>query len=178
MKKIYPSLLLPLVMLFIFSSCQKAGEENRMVSNIKPVVYKALDAFDHGDTDALDSLTTADFVDHQVDTVHTKARGLDAVKEIFRAFHKAIPDLKTTIYAVAITGDTVMVYNTAKGTLEDTLMGMPPTNNMVSFPGVDIFVVKDGKIAEHWGFSDMNAMQEMMIPMQKRPDEKMEGKHK
>jgi steroid delta-isomerase-like uncharacterized protein len=175
MKKNYLSLLLPLLFLIVFSSCQKAGENDTMMSQKKDVVYKAMNAFDHGDADALDSLVTPDFVEHQVDTMHTKARGLDAVKEIFHAFHKAIPDLKTTIHAIAVTGDTVMVYNTGAGTLTDTLMGMPPTNSMMSFPGVDVFVVKNGKIAEHWGFADMQAMQamqQMTMPIQSMPNKK------
>ncbi len=174
MKKIYVSSLLPLMLLFIFNSCQKMGDGNTSASNEKEVVYNAMNAFDHGDTNALDSLASPDYVEHQIDTVYMKARGLEAVKEIFRSFHKAVPDLKTTIHAIAVAGDTVMVYSTAKGTLVDTLMGMPPTNNMMSFPGVDIFLVKNGKIAEHWGFTDVNAM---MMPMQNMPDEKKEMKH-
>ena len=178
MKTFFGSLLLPLVLLFILSSCQKAGERDNMASSEKIVVYEAMNAFDHGDADALDSLTAPDYIEHQVDTMHTKSRGLAAVKEIFQAFHKAIPDLKTTINAVAVAGDTVMVYDISRGTLTDTLMGMPPTHNMISFPGVDIFLVKNGKITEHWGFADMNAMQQMMMPMDNMSNKKMEGKHK
>jgi steroid delta-isomerase-like uncharacterized protein len=176
MKKTYLSLLVPFMLLLIFSSCQKTGEENTMMSNEKAVVYKSMVAFDQGDADALDSLTAPDLVDHQIDTMHTKARGLDAVKEMFHAFHKAIPDSKTTINAIAVTGDTVMVFNTVNGTFKDTLMGYPPTNKMISWPGVDVFVVKNGKIAEHWGFADMNAMQQFMMPMQDVPNGKMKKK--
>ncbi len=176
MKKTYLTLLVIFLLLFVFNSCQKPAEENTMMSNEKAVVYKAMDAFDQGNGDALDDLTTPDFVDHQIDTMHTKARGLAAVKEMFQAFHKAIPDSKTTINAIAVTGDTVMVYNTVNGTFKDTLMGIPPTNTMISWPGVDVFLVKNEKIAEHWGFSDMNSMQQLMTPMQNMPNEKMKKK--
>lgn len=178
MKKIFFAYLLPLSILFILSSCQKAGEESTMGPSEKAIVYKAMEAFDSGDADALDSLCSPDYIEHQIDTVHMKARGLEAVKEIFHEFHKAVADQKTTIHAVGIAGDTVMVYNTTNGILMDTLMGMPPTNKPVSFTGVDMFLVKNGKIAEHWGFADINAIQQMMMPAQNMSNEKMKGKKK
>lgn len=62
----------------------------------------------------------------------TKARGVEAVKEMFHAFHKAIPDSKTTINAMAVTGNTVMLFNTVNGIFKDTLIGILPTNKMIS----------------------------------------------
>jgi steroid delta-isomerase-like uncharacterized protein len=177
MKRSYFPYCISFFLLLFISSCKENGENNSQVSREKDVVYKAMYAFDKGDAAMMDSLAASDFVEHQVDSAHTKARGLDAVKEIMNAFHKAIPDLKTKVYAVAATGDTVMVYSTMTGTWKDSLMGMPPTNSSVSFPGVDVFRVNNGKIAEHWGFADMNSMQQIMS-QSNVSNEKMQNKHK
>ncbi len=181
MKKKFMQLFLFFILLFVFNSCQKAGEEGQM-SKEKAVVYKAMAAFDQGDINMLDSLAAPDYVEHQIDTAHMKARGIDAVKEMFNDFHKAIANQKTVIHSMGIAGDTVMVFNTTTGIFMDTLMGIPPTNKPVSFTGIDVFLVKNGKISEHWGFADPNAMQQMMPPMQnmsnEKSKEKMGKKHK
>jgi len=176
MKKYFMSLFLLLMLLLTFDSCQKAGEEGQMMSKEKAVVYKAMAAFDAGDINMLDSLAAPDYVEHQIDTAHMKARGIDAVKEIFNDFHKAVANQKTIIHSMGIAEDTVMVFNTTTGILKDTLMGMPPTNKPVSFTGIDVFLVKNGKISEHWGFADPNAMQQMMPPMQNMSNEKSKEK--
>jgi steroid delta-isomerase-like uncharacterized protein len=165
--------LLVLFLVSVLASCRQPEEGNKMESQNKAVVYQAMEAFDNNDMDMLDNLAAPDYVEHQVNTAQTQATGIEAVKEMSQMLHKAIPDMKTTIHAVAAAGDTIMVYSTLTGMLKDTLMGMPPTNEMVSFPGIDMFLVKDGKIAEHWGFADMVVMQQWMMSSKNMSNEKM-----
>lgn len=147
---------------YFLSSC-KSGEPNQDNQNLQ-VVYKAIDAFTTGNAGAIDSLCSADYIEHQIDTAHTRLRGLAALKDAIVSSHKALPDMKTVIHSIAVSGDTVLVYNTSSGTMKDTLMGIPPTNKQVSLSGVDVFLVMNGKIKEHWGFVDMNDMAQFTPP--------------
>ena len=44
---------------------------------------------------------------------------------------------------------------TASGTHESELMGIAPTGQTVTLPGINIFRLKDGRIVERWGVLDM-----------------------
>ncbi len=55
-------------------------------------------------------------------------------------------------------GDKVTVRHTGTGTHEGEFMGMPATGKSITIPGIDILRVKDGKVVEHWGLTDMSAM--------------------
>ncbi len=159
----------------VLYSCKPAGTEKMDAAN-KDVAVKAMNAWTNNDVAMLDSLAAPNFVEHQLDTVHSKATGIAAVKEDMEMMHKAIPDLKTTIHAVAVAGDTVMVYNTMSGTMTGPMMDVPPTNKAVSMNGVDVFLVQNGKIAEHWGFIDPASMAQFAppaAPMEKEMLKKM-----
>jgi predicted ester cyclase len=48
------------------------------------------------------------------------------------------------------------------GTHKGELMGVAPTDRTVEFESVDIIRVEDGKVAEHWGVTDvMSLMQQL-----------------
>ena len=158
----------------LLTSC-KSGEAIPDTQN-QQVVYKAIDAFTQGNADALDSLCSPDYIEHQIDTAHTQLRGLAALKDLVKSNHKAIPVMKTVIHSFAVSGDTVMVYNTTTGIMTDSMMGLPPTNKEVSLTGVDVFLVMNGKIKEHWGFIDMNDMAQFAPPKEMTADKTMKKK--
>ncbi len=153
--------------LFTLQACSNnAGDEQAAMNQKKiDVAVKSTAVFDSGNVNDLDSLIAEDAVDHQLDTSMTKKSGLAGVKEMFMMYHAAFPDMHTKIHSMAVAGDTVFAMSTTTGTQKGEFMGMPPTNKEMSFSGVDIMVIKDGKITEHWGYidpADMMAMQNMM----------------
>jgi len=147
-----------LTFVVLINGCESPHTEDASLKKNKEVSIRLIEAFDKGDINALDTLLTDDVVDHQLDTMYIKKMGKEGVKEMFKAFDRAVSSKLTTVHSIAVTGDTVMVFATTVGTWVDSMMGMPPTNNEIKFPGVDIFRMKDGKIAEHWGFIDIQAM--------------------
>ena len=64
--------------------------------------------------------------------------------------------------------DKVVVRWTASGTHQGSLMGIPPTGKEVAVTGVDIFRVKEGKLAELWlNWDQLGLMQQLgVIPPQ------------
>ena len=51
-------------------------------------------------------------------------------------------------------GEKVVVRFTDRGTHHGDGMDLPPTGKQVTWTGIDIFRIADGRIAEGWGISD------------------------
>lgn len=59
-----------------------------------------------------------------------------------------------TIDQMLAEGDRVMVQWTFRGVHQGDLDGLPPTGKQVTWSGINIFRLADGKIAEVWDISD------------------------
>jgi hypothetical protein len=55
---------------------------------------------------------------------------------------------------VAPEDNKVAIHTMMRDTHRDEFFGTPPTGKQVSYPGVHIVRIADGKIAEHWGSND------------------------
>jgi steroid delta-isomerase-like uncharacterized protein len=64
-------------------------------------------------------------------------------------------------------GDKVLVRFTLRGTHHGDFMGIPPTGRTVAVPGLIVYRIAEGKIAEHWMHMDnMALMQQLGIASQ------------
>jgi len=61
---------------------------------------------------------------------------------------------RMTIDEMIAEGDRVMVRWTFNGTQVGELSGLPPTHRQVTYSGINIFRIADGKIAEIWDIYD------------------------
>ena len=74
-----------------------------------------------------------------------------------------IPDAKRDLLIVEpLSGDRVLVYFSFTGTHTGPFFGAPPSGNKVSFIGVDIFTIKDGKFVENWHVEDLSTFLEQL----------------
>ncbi len=103
------------------------------------------------DLSGLDGCMRDDYIQHNADVPPGKAGFIKFFKETFRA----IPDFKYTLKKMVAEGDLVMAYSTTTGThTGGAWLGKPATGNKLNFDVVDIFRVREGKIAEHWDVAD------------------------
>jgi steroid delta-isomerase-like uncharacterized protein len=97
---------------------------------------------------ALDTLLTADFVNHvpsgSSGNSRTELEAADTM--LFSGF----PDTHLTIEEMIIDGDKVAVRFSGRGTHQGTFAGIPATGKQVTSSGIDIFRCANGKIAERW----------------------------
>ena len=111
--------------------------------------------FHKHDIDAVDRFMHDDYIQHNADTPPGKAGFI----EFHVNFFKAIPDHRATINYIVADGDLVFVYNTITGTHSgEGFLTYPPTGNKIQYDVVDMFRLKDGKLAEHWDVADTRAL--------------------
>ena len=167
-KKQLALFLIPVIV--VLTSCQNNQQDQK-----RKDVYVAVNKiFDGGNVDELDAYIAEDAIDHQMDPSVTDKTGLAGVKELFKYYHKIFPDMKTIIYSMAVSGDTLFGYISSTGTNAEPFMGMP-AGQQQTMNAVDVIVFEGDKIKEHWGFMDMADIMKMM--QSSMPDESMmEGK--
>lgn len=85
-------------------------------------------------------------------------RGADALKDLFTAYRAGLPDLKTSIDDLVVSGDKVVISITLTGTHEGDLMGIPATGKQLKIHGMVLSRFEEGKIIEEWEILDMLSM--------------------
>lgn len=80
--------------------------------------------------------------------------GLEGAKAAHRIMLTGFPDYQTIIEEMIGEGDKVAARIEMTGTHRGEFIGIPPTGRQVSFTGIYIVRIADGKIVEHWGEED------------------------
>lgn len=111
-----------------------------------------LEILNHRETDLLGSLVDADYLDHVA--FPGQAPGLAGVRQRVNTLLGSL-DPQWTVHDLVAERDLVMVRWTLAGTHQGTFLGVPATGKPISFNGIDIYRVTDGKLSEHWNVVDM-----------------------
>ncbi len=77
--------------------------------------------------------------------------GIDGMKQHLVDVRKTYPDLKMTIIRQYVDNDYIISEFIAEGTHKGEWLGMKPTGKKLSFTGVDIDKIVDGRVIEHGG---------------------------
>lgn len=67
-----------------------------------------------------------------------------------------------TVEQMVAEGDTVVVRWTNRGKHVSSFLGIPPTNKPFTIAGIDVHVLKDGKLAEHHHVVDQLSMMQQL----------------
>jgi steroid delta-isomerase-like uncharacterized protein len=130
-------------------------------------LYELLSA---GDIDAFGDLIAEDFVEHE------ETPGLEptkeGVKELFRMYTAAFPDLRMEAEDILASGDKVVARVRGTGTHQGEFMGIPATGKSVDVQLIDIIRFGDDGLAhEHWGVFDALAMMQQLGAIPEPPAE-------
>ena len=129
------------------------------------------DVWGRGDEAALEELLAADFIDHGALPGQSPDR--EGHKQILAAFLSAFPDLNVTTEDIIAEGDKVVSRWTARGTHQGEPMGIAPSGNEVTFTGIDVLRISEGKVVERWAEgNDLEVMQQIgAIPPPRQSEE-------
>ncbi len=119
--------------------------------------------FNKGNLDLADEVFAHDYVDHDP-AMPEDIHGPEGFKEFVGMYRSAFPDLHVELEEQLAEGDLVATRWTATGTHEGDLMGIAPTGNRVTLPGMEIVRFSGGKLAEGWeGYDSMLMMQQLGV---------------
>ena len=106
---------------------------------------------DEGKFDVFNELFAADYVNH---SAPFGANNRQAQEQSIKAFRAGAPDLHVTIDDMIAEGDKVALRWTTRGTERGSVrtpLGVTPsTERAIDIPGINIFRIVNGKIAEGW----------------------------
>ena len=110
--------------------------------------------------DVLDEICQRDIIIH--DPLAGDTQGLEAFKGLFAFFRQGFPEQRTELRQFVAEGDYVAVLHTHHARNGGSFNGIPATGRQVVVPGVELFRLKDGKIAEFWRFdADLSLMMQL-----------------
>ena len=73
---------------------------------------------------------------------------LEQTKQLYADLYSALPDLRHTIEDQIAEGDKVVTRWTARGTHQGELLGRGGSGDVITFAGINIYRIADGKLAE------------------------------
>ena len=122
----------------------------------KAIIRGLIEAFNKHNVALLDEFIAPDFVD--APNTPFELRGLERYKEFEAMFFKGFPDYSETIEDIIAEGDKVWIHFKVTGTHtgEWNLFGIPlaPTGKKITYTGVGIWRIVDGKIVERKSIRD------------------------
>lgn len=114
----------------------------------KAIIRRYVDEVNRANFDALDELVIPDFVDHN--PVPGQTPGLEGAKRAYVMVNNAFPDAYFDLQALIAEGDKVVGRGVMTGTHRGEFLGVAATGRSVTWTGMRIFTVKEGKVTEGW----------------------------
>lgn len=122
---------------------------------------KVFEMFNTGNTEGIEDVMSADFVDHQKDPSVTTT-GIQGAKDMMALIRTSMPDFRQEWLHASTTGDRTYVHFHMTGTNTGPWADMPATGKAMDVMGVDVVRFADGKMVEHWGYmEEMKMMQQL-----------------
>lgn len=106
-----------------------------------------MELFQDGKLDVAEEILTPDFVFH---TPLEDGKGAEGARQLATEMRAIFPDMMITHEDTVAAGDKVAIRWTSRGTHQGDFLDVPATGKEIHSRGIDIFHLRDGKIAEVW----------------------------
>jgi predicted ester cyclase len=90
------------------------------------------------------------------------SKGKDGAKKFYKSFTTAFPDAKFETTKALAVGDYAIVESVLKATHKGALGSIQPTKKPIAIHIVDIFKIKDGKVARAWTYQNSLELQQQL----------------
>jgi predicted ester cyclase len=118
----------------------------------KNIVRRYQEIYNDNDLDFLNEVLSEDLLTPNI--MPGIPPGLEGAKAAHRIMLAGFPDYQTIIEDIISEGDKVVARIKMTGTHTGEFMSIPPTGKRISFTGIYIVRIVNGKIVEHWGEED------------------------
>jgi predicted ester cyclase len=123
-------------------------------------------AINHQDLQVMEGMVSANYISHN-DSLGP-AVDMEQGKKFLVAAFAAFPDIHVTIDDIIAEGDKVVVRNTWRGTFTGPWTGIAPTDKKVTFTGIVIWRIINGKIKERWANTNFPEVMQKIAAAQGR----------
>ena len=100
--------------------------------------------------EVLDELCQPDVVIH--DPFSGESHGVEAFRGLLGFFRSAFGEQRTDLHVTLAEGDYVAILHTHNARSTGPFLGAPPTGVLAVVPGIELFRMREGRIAEFWRF--------------------------
>jgi predicted SnoaL-like aldol condensation-catalyzing enzyme len=115
-----------------------------MTDDVEAVAQRMYEAFNTRDLTKAEAIFSADFVSHPLGTV-----GVESVIKAWSGLHAMFPDIQVVVEDMLVDAD--------RAAVRTSLRGIPAGAEEQALPSMmEIFRVRDGRVAELWGLSSLN----------------------
>jgi steroid delta-isomerase-like uncharacterized protein len=108
----------------------------------------------------IDEVFSPEFIGHEMPP--GMPRGPEGVRQFYAGIRAGLPDVRLTVEDIIAADDRVVVRWRATATHTGTFRGIPPTGARVSFEGIAIYRLSNGKVIERWVQVDMLGVVEQL----------------
>jgi len=149
MKKLLALLSFFLFTVFICNGCQQQEERTYTDAESQKNKDNATKLWNGGDIAIVDTMYSIDCIYHNADFLD--AKGPEEIKKFVKWVYTAYPDFAITLDEPMKFKDRTVITFKATGTNDGPLgENMPPTGKKMSFTGISITKIENGKIIEEW----------------------------
>jgi steroid delta-isomerase-like uncharacterized protein len=129
----------------------------------KSILHEWFDLiWNQGNEDAVHRLLAPDAVLHNLAQDGKDSHGPADFLAFFAAFREAFPNIHIDVHETAMQDEIVCGRWTVKATHQGIGLGFAPTQRPISFDGMSLARVRDGRIVEGWNIWDAAAMREQL----------------
>ncbi len=134
--------------------------DSKQLEDNKALLRRWFDeVWNQGRSESIDELFAAEGVAHGLSGDDEKPmRGAGGFKPFHQVFRGAFPDIEVIVEDMIAEGDKVVARCTVRGKHAGDHLGIAATNAPVSFDGIAIVRIADGKIVEAWNNFDFKKM--------------------
>ena len=153
--------ILILLSIFIYIGCQQQEQRTYTDAELQTIMDSNTQLWNSGDTDIVDALYAEGCIRHNADVGDSEEP--EGIKEFVNWIYTAYPDFKVTFDSPFKFKDRIVTHWAATGTNDGPLNeNMPATGKKVSFTGVGISMIENGKITEEWVYYNQLAVYTQM----------------
>ena len=136
-----------------------ATQQCMVLDQNKELIFKAYEALNQGDIENFGELLSEDF---QEIAQNGDGRSKEECLNAFRDLRVMMPDVRFDIKETIAEGDKVVVVENYSGTMTGKFRAQEPTGRKMSVVAVDIYTIRDGKIAELQSIFDTASVVEQL----------------
>ena len=145
-----------LLLLFVFLLLGMAActQMDNTAKENKAMAQRWVDAAWHNrNVNAVDEFFSTNSISHEGSV---EVKGIEGMREGVNMFHHAFSNIRVTFEEQVASGDKIAVRWRVKATHQGEFMGIPATGKEVTWTGIFIARIANGKFAEVW--QDMDAL--------------------